>query len=448
MAAVAVCLAIGVLPDSATAGRGTCFRTHTVKPPRPGPAGNTVPSMVWLEDINRDGYLDLLSTHTSWQPGFVHPYTAWYEGPEMSREHVIIDRTTVGKNSRIYRFVLFDVDGDGRKDLIGQGYQPNHNGNHWYRCPEDPSQPWHEAYDYGRDLKNGHDLALRDIDDDGQMDLVLLDSWHGTIIVKPIPAGEAAKKKWPFYQIVEGDGFTHYMSFYDVNGDALEDIVIGREEDGGEGIKWYEHPGNDQVRQEWRKHFETRANFTKVLARDLDGDGDVDFVGTGEITRSRTVWDKVLDRLPRLGLYRLPTAPEEDVGWYERLQGQEFAFHEIDVEENGNEIVGGHNCELVDVDGDGDEDLLVGGVDVRDLRQRLRYYEYRRSGDRVAWSERPIAVTSAPGWEPGHGYYCGEMAWGDIDNDGDRDLAFAGVGSGFLGWFERIACETAEKTVH
>jgi hypothetical protein len=30
------------------------------------------------------------------------------------------------------------------------------------------------------------------------------------------------------------------------------------------------------------------------------------------------------------------------------------------------------------------------------------------------------------------------MAWGDMDGDGDDDFVYAGVGSGFLGWFENV----------
>ncbi|MEA2062213.1 MAG: VCBS repeat-containing protein [Gemmatimonadota bacterium] len=389
------------------------FVKHTIKPPRAGAQGNTVPSMVWLEDIDSDGQIDLVASHVAWidEEGYVYPYTAWYKGPEFKKEYIIVDKNSFGPDCRIYRFVMYDVDGDGRKDLIGQGYQPFSNYNHWYRCPQDPTQPWTQSFDYGRDLDNGHDIRLRDIDKDGRMDIILLDSWSGKMIYKTIPAGEASRKHWPFQTITTGTGFTHYMSFYDVNRDGREDIIIAKEEDGGEGIRWYENPGRTDRGKQWREHFIVDANFLKAIARDLDGDGDIDFIGSGEGYETG------------------------DMGWYETTGGG-CIFHEFDIVDNENDIIGGHNCELVDVDGDGDEDLIVGGVDKKDNCQRFRWYEYTRDKGSIRWIEHVFGITSIDGFVPAHGFYCGEMAWGDMDGDGDRDFVYAGSGSGFLGWFE------------
>ena len=107
-----------VLTGAATVKAGaTEFVPHVIKPPRPGAEGNTVPSMVWLHDVNADGRVDLVASHIAWmdKPGFVHPYVAWYPGPDFQCEHVIVSKESFGPNCRVYRFVMFDVDGDGKQ---------------------------------------------------------------------------------------------------------------------------------------------------------------------------------------------------------------------------------------------------------------------------------------------------------------------------------------------
>lgn len=445
------------------------FDMHTIIPALFTPSNNSWPHDVKLVDINDDSYIDMVVSHVSWGDPFIHPYVAWFSGPLFKNEYIIIDKQTYGTNCKILHFVIFDVDGDGKEDLIGQGYQPYHNGNKWYRCPDDPRKPWTEYYDYGTDLKNGHDILLWDIDDNSQMDIVLMDSHNGKIIVKPIPKGEKAKQKWPYYTIVDGIGFTHYMSLFDLNGDGYKDIVVGKEEDGGEGIWWFQHPGFKNVRKRWKKHFVIDANFTKVFARDLDADGDVDFVGTGEFFtfgKKDNLFKKMVRKIFKMGIGRSRKMPTEkkvcnvimnfkrklkyssnklffnqDFGWYENTGNDMYRFHEFDKKDNNNDVIGGHNCELVDVDQDGDEDLIVGGVDVKDMKQRFRWYEYVNQNGDIRWIEHPLGITSAEGWDPQHGYYCGEMTYGDVDNDGDLDLVYSGQGSGFLGWFENLGKE-------
>ena len=83
------------------------------------------------------------------------------------------------------------------------------------------------------------------------------DSWSGKIIVKPIPKGENAKRPWLYY----------------------------------------------------------------TFARDLDQDGDVDFIGTGEGYKAG------------------------DFGWWE-YKDSGYTLREFDIADNSNDVMGGHNCEL------------------------------------------------------------------------------------------------------
>ena len=61
-------IAMVLLLISAAAIKAACltFVIHVIKPPRPGAEGNTVPSMVWLHDVDADGRVDLVASHVAW----------------------------------------------------------------------------------------------------------------------------------------------------------------------------------------------------------------------------------------------------------------------------------------------------------------------------------------------------------------------------------------------
>jgi hypothetical protein len=80
----------------------------------------------------------------------------------------------------------------------------------------------------------------------------------------------------------------------DINDDGLVDIIAGSYSRGprmGDGdvnendslgrIGWFENPG--EIESEWVQHDISRRKrgmFDRFIARDLDNDGDIDFVGT------------------------------------------------------------------------------------------------------------------------------------------------------------------------
>jgi hypothetical protein len=140
----------------------------------------------------------------------------------------------------------------------------------------------------------------------------------------------------------------------------------------------------------------TRGSNTLPTLGDLDGDGDLDLVvgeGSGTLNYYRNI-----------GTRTAPVFELVSDEWLGIDPGRRSAPH------------------LVDIDGDGDLDLLVGSES-----DGLKLY--RNTGTRTA----PIFTLEAGFAVPVQGYATPAAA--DLDGDGDIDLLVGGVGGGLL-YFE------------
>ncbi len=144
---------------------------------------------------------------------------------------------------------------------------------------------------YGGNLA-GFNLEYADLSGDGRLDIIGL-STNGQFMWIEQP--QTIDDTWNAHRIgsILPDGLVG-MEIADIDGDGDTDVMVGSYSRGprtGDGdvdsrdalgrLAWFENPG--EARLEWRLHDISRRKrgmFDKFIARDIDGDGDMDFFGT------------------------------------------------------------------------------------------------------------------------------------------------------------------------
>ncbi len=189
-------------------------------------------------DLDGDGDLDIVGSSTG------EGRLMWFENTGGARvefrEHRI-DVTPVadGQQPRIGGFNLefADFNGDGRLDIVASQFRDTV----WLEQPAQPEGIW-KVHLIGNNLPDTvTGLRLGDIDGDGDLDLMTGSYSRGP---------------------------------RDRDGDLPLSSRLGR-------LSWFENPGAGE--SPWPQHDisrRIRGMFDAFVARDMDGDGDLDFVGT------------------------------------------------------------------------------------------------------------------------------------------------------------------------
>ncbi len=164
----------------------------------------------------------------------------------------------------------------------------------------------------------------------------------------------------------------------DINGDSFPDVIIGARQ---KPLVWYAYPT-------WSKSVIAEGGYKTVDGElgDIDGDGDLDVVMGG------LIW------------YENPR-PDGDPA-KQLWRSHKVADHPT------------HDIELVDLDGDGDVDIVTRDQSEFGHKAGNRIHLWRQdAGDQ--WTEK---VINCPHGEA--------ITLGDIDGDGDPDIVIGGM------WFE------------
>ena len=194
-----------------------------------------------------------------------------------------------------------DLDGDGDIDIVGGSR--GERRVFWFENDGAGQFIEHAIVlnDFPEDVSlTGFNMDYADLNGDGRLDIVST-AWPGKLylLIQPeLIQTEQRGQAWDWQEV--GDAPPDQLvsvRLADIDSDGDLDLFSGaysrgpRDRDDPDlsletpagRIAWYENPGAESVQTQWQRHDVSRRQrgmFDKWIARDLDEDGDIDFVGT------------------------------------------------------------------------------------------------------------------------------------------------------------------------
>lgn len=287
----------------------------------------------WAMDVNQDGWPDVVTG------GWFTPIMAWYENPappqgdQLWKEHVIA--TDLDGTEGI---LMCDVDGDRREDILVNRYNDAVPPEYFAYVGMAKSESGFERRAFGIDGR-GHGMGHGDVNGDGRGDVMTNSGWYECPL-------DPITQKWIWHGNYNAPHTSIPFSTYDFNEDGLLDILYGNAHEFG--LRWLEQIKDSAGHQQWiyQSIDETYSQVHCPFLVDLDGDGTQDIVA-GKRYRGHNGADQ--GAMEPLCIF-----------WYKVAKGPEpkFTKYIISYDEN---IGVGMNMQAVDVDFDGDLDLVAPG---------------------------------------------------------------------------------------
>jgi len=317
---------------------------------------------VRLADVNNDNLMDIT---TGWEEG---GYTKVYVHPGYNLAKQKWPSVIVGKTPDVEDAVFVDIDDDGRIDVVSSTEGKNRK-IYFNWAPTDPYDyldstkwntqalpasdslmQWMFAFPAQIDGKNGIDLVIGSKNKEAKI------GWFQA------PRNSRNLSDWKWYPIGSA---TWIMSIIirDMDNDGDWDIVTSDRKPGAtNGVRWLENPGKiENQKKEWDNHFIGCQGLEVMFMdmADMDGDGLEDAIVT-EYTNQKIVYMKRLNK-----------------------NGLEWKSYNIDIPN----ITGRAKAVKVgDIDGDGNLDIVHSTNTLNDPNKSGIYWlSYRDNPNDPLW---------------------------------------------------------------
>jgi len=397
---------------------------------------------VFAIDVDGDGDTDVLSASR------LDDKVAWYENvpsaepdtPPTFTEHQI-SVTAVGATA-VY---AADVDGDGDIDVLSASHADNTIA--WYESDGNPL-PTFTRHEVSTSAISASSIFVGDVNGDGNLDV--LSASQGDAKIAWYQNDGASPPNFSERVISTDAKHADDVKAADLDGDGDLDVVSASSVPGfpatDDKLAWYENDGAAAPGFTEHRIYRSADGAVSSFAADLDGDGDVDVATAGRPDKiawyesngavPTPAFDERVISVDALGAVAIFGADlnadgdidllsasrgDDKIAWYENDGAADPQFFERVVSMNA---IGAQDVFAIDVDGDGDEDILSAS-----------------SGDnKIAWYEnldgagtfgtQLVISTKAVGARSVHA--------GDIDGDGDTDVLSASFADDKIAWYENL----------